>query len=207
MGLYSRYILPRIINSSCGLQAITDLRAELIPLATGRVLEIGFGSGRNLRHYDGAKVERLFALEPELGMRKLAAKYMREPLPFEFEFIGLSGEEIPLENDSVDCVVITYTLCTIPDALKALEGMRRVLRPGGSMILAEHGKAPDTAVQVWQDRLTPLWRIIGGGCHLNRDIPDLIKRGGFAFERMEQGYLEDAPKYAGFNTWGIAKAA
>lgn len=122
---------------------------------------------------------------------------------FPVEFIGLSGEDIPLDNNSMDTVVTTYTLCTIPDAAKALSEMRRVLKPDGKLLFAEHGRAPDAAVRRWQDRLNPLWMRIAGGCHLNRDIPALIQAAGFAVERLEQGYLR-GPRPMMFNYLGSA---
>jgi ubiquinone/menaquinone biosynthesis C-methylase UbiE len=133
------------------------------------------------------------------------AKRKSGSLPFTVEYLTLEGESIPLEKESVDTVLVTYTLCTIPDANAALEGMRRVLKPGGRLIFCEHGKAPDEAVRRWQDRLNPLWGRIGGGCNLNRDIPALIEAGGFAIDDLQTMYLPGAPRFAGFNYWGTAR--
>ncbi|HEY6131866.1 MAG TPA: class I SAM-dependent methyltransferase, partial [Halioglobus sp.] len=137
---------------------------------------------------------------------KLARKHLAH-LDFEVEFIGLSGEEIPLADASVDTVLVTFALCTIPDPVTALRGMSRVLRPGGSLVFCEHGRAPDPEVRKWQDRINPLWRRIAGGCHLNRDIPHLLDAGGFAVAVMQTGYLPSTPKFAGYNFWGSARRA
>jgi SAM-dependent methyltransferase len=123
------------------------------------------------------------------------------------EFIGLPGEEIPLDDDSVDTVMVTFSLCTIPDPISALEGMGRVLRPGGSLVFCEHGRAPDAAVRKWQDRIDPFWGKIAGGCHLNRDIPALLDAGGFSVQEMNNRYLPSTPRFAGYNFWGTALQA
>ena len=126
-------------------------------------------------------------------------------LDFPVEFIGLPGEEIPLDAQSVDTVLVTYALCTIPDPVTALKGMRRVLKPGGKLIFCEHGLAPDASVQKWQSRINPVWRKIAGGCNINRDIPGLLESAGFAASNMESQYLPSTPKVAGFNYWGSAQ--
>ena len=128
-----------------------------------------------------------------------------ENLGFDVEFIGLPSEQIPLDDASVDTVVVTFSLCTIPDPVTALQGMARVLRPGGSLIFCEHGRAPDTNVQKWQDRINPIWRRLAGGCHLNRDIPALLSSGGFEVSALEAGYLPGTPRIAGYNYWGSAR--
>jgi ubiquinone/menaquinone biosynthesis C-methylase UbiE len=168
------------------------------------VLEIGLGSGLNLPFYDAQRVTKLWGLEPSAEMRALA-KPAVERVPFEFEFLDLPGDEIPLEDQSVDSVVVTYALCTIPDTQTALRGMARVLRPGGRLIFCEHGAAPDPRVRKWQDRVTPLWRRFGGGCHLNRAIPELIVAGGFTVDNLEAGYIPGW-RPACFNYWGTATA-
>ena len=163
-------------------------REALVPLAWGRVLEIGIGSGLNLPYYDAGKVTRLWGLEPSPEMTRMAEKAARS-VSFDVEFIGLPGEEIPLEDDSVDTVLMTYTLCTIPDTEPALRQMARVLKPGGELIFCEHGAAPDPGVRRWQDRINPIWKRLGGGCHLNRAIPNLIKQGGFRINEIHTDYL------------------
>ena len=177
-------------------------REALVPLARGRVLEIGIGSGLNLPYYDAAKVTRLWGLEPSPKMTRMAEKAARS-VGFDVEFIGLPGEEIPLEDDSVDTVLMTYTLCTIPDTEPALRQMARVLKPGGELIFCEHGAAPDPGVRRWQDRINPIWKRLGGGCHLNRAIPNLIKQGGFKINEIQTMYLPGW-RPASFNYWGSA---
>jgi ubiquinone/menaquinone biosynthesis C-methylase UbiE len=203
MGLYDRYILPKVLNWTCGAKPVRKQREKVVPLAEGRVLEIGIGSGLNLPFYDAAKVERVIRLDPAEDMLAYARRKDGN-LAFEVEYLALEGERIPLDENSVDTVLITYTMCTIPDAVTALEGMRRVLKPGGRMIFCEHGKAPDEAVRRWQNRLDPVWGVVGGGCHLNRDIPALIESAGFAIEKLDTMYLPSTPKFASFNYWGTA---
>ncbi|MEZ5572396.1 MAG: class I SAM-dependent methyltransferase [Halioglobus sp.] len=178
-------------------------REKVVPLASGIVLEIGIGTGLNLPYYDASRVQRLIGLDPSEASWKLAGERAAH-LGFGVEFIGLPGEEIPLEDASVDTVLVTFALCTIPDPVAALRGMARVLRPGGSLLFCEHGKAPDSNVCQWQDRINPFWRRIAGGCNLNRDIPELLGQGGFAVSEMKASYLPSTPKFAGFNYWGSA---
>lgn len=205
MGFYDKYILPHMINCACGTKPVTRQREKVVPLASGTVLEIGIGTGLNLRHYDGDKVDRVIGLDPSEESWKIARK--RNPkLPFELEFIGLSGEQIPLPDNSVDTVMVTYSLCTIPEPTLALEGMRRVLKPGGKLVFCEHGEAPDPGVRMWQDRINPLWKAIAGGCNLHRPIPRLVEDSGFVIASMDTMYLPGTPRIAGFNYWGVAYA-
>ncbi len=204
MGLYDRYILPRVLDLACGTKPVRRQRQKVVPLAEGRVLEIGIGSGLNLPFYDAAKIETVIGLDPAEEMLSMA-KRRSGGLPFAVEYLALEGERIPLEAESVDTVLVTYTLCTIPDAVAALEGMRRVLKGSGRLIFCEHGRAPDAAVRRWQDRLNPLWGRIGGGCNLNRDIPALIEAAGFRVEHLDHMYLPGTPRFAGFNYWGSAR--
>ena len=203
MGFYDKYFMPRFINCACGTKPIMKQREKVVPLARGTVLEIGIGTGLNLPFYDAGKVERLIGLDPSEESWKLAGKRAAK-LGFEVEFIGLPGEEIPLPDASVDTVLVTFALCTIPDPVRALQGMARVLRPGGSLVFCEHGRAPDERVRTWQDRLNPLWRRMAGGCNLNRDIPQLLGAGGFSVASLQTAYLPGTPKIAGFNYWGSA---
>lgn len=206
MGFYDRHILPRFINCACATKPIMKQREKVVPFATGTVLEIGIGTGLNLPYYDAGRVQRVIGLDPSEASWELARKRAAQ-LDFAVEFIGLPGEEIPLADDSVDTVLVTFALCTIPDPIAALRGMARVLRPAGSLLFCEHGRAPDANVCKWQDRINPLWRRIAGGCHLNRDIPKLLDAGGFVVSDMATGYLPGTPKVAGYNYWGSARCA
>ena len=202
MSFYERRIVPRLINFACGAALITRQRQKLIPFAQGVVLEIGFGSGLNMPYYDRRWVSKLLGVEPSEELRKMARRKADPLLPL--ELIGLSGESIPLEDASVDTVVSTYTLCTIPDVEAALREIRRVLRPDGVLLFSEHGRAPDPGVCRWQDRLNPLWKPLAGGCNLNRDVPRLLHAAGFKLEKLEQGYLP-GPRLMTFNSAGSAR--
>jgi SAM-dependent methyltransferase len=202
MGIYAKYILPRVVHLSCASNPCMRQREKVVPLASGAVLEIGLGSGLNLPFYDPSRVSRLWGLEPSAEMRQMAAGAVRA-LPIQFEFIDRPGEEIPLDANSVDTVLVTYTLCTIAETQPALRGMARVLRPGGRLIFCEHGAAPDASIRRWQERLNPIWKRIGGGCNLDRAIPDLLRAGGFEIDWMETMYLPGW-RPAGFNYWGSA---
>lgn len=203
MGFYDRHILPRLLSTAMGAKPITYQRKKVVPRAEGRVLEVGFGAGHNLPFYDAGKVSHIWALEPAAEMRARAAARVAQS-PIALEFLDLPGEQIPLDDEAADTVLVTYTLCSIPDVHKALGEMRRVLKPSGRMIFCEHGEAPDPGVRRWQARLTPLWKAIGGGCHLARPIPSLIADSGFRIEGLETMYLPGTPRFAGFNYWGSA---
>ena len=204
MGFYDRFILPPLINMACGASPIAHQRAKLTPLATGVVLELGFGSGLNLPYYDRAKVTRLYALEPSQGMLVRARK-MAAATDLPVEILPETAEALSLGAGSVDTVLVTYSLCTIPDPSAALEAARRVLKPGGSLLFCEHGRAPDEAVRRTQARVEPIWKRIAGGCHLTRDIPALIQGAGFQIDRLETMYLPNSPGWAGYNYWGAAR--
>lgn len=206
MSFYQRHIEPRLVSFACGLKPIARQRAKIVPRAHGVVLEVGFGSGHNLPFYAAERVEKLFALEPSEGMRRRARGRLAET-PLDVELLDLPGEKIPLAAASVDSVLITYTLCTIPEVAKALGEIRRVLKPGGEMFFCEHGRAPDPGVARWQDRLNGVWGAIAGGCNLNRDIPGLLRNSGFMISGLEEMYLPGTPKFAGYNYWGTAVAA
>lgn len=203
MSIYERYFLPHFINFACGAPPILKQREKVVPQAEGRILEIGMGSGINIPYYNPDKVELLWGLEPSEGMRKKALPRVNAA-PFDLEWLGLPGEEIPLEDNSADTVVLTYTLCTIPDWHAAVKEMRRVLKPGGKLLFSEHGKAPDAGVRKWQDRINPTWKKIAGGCHLNRDIPNMLEQGGFKLQQLDTLYVPSTPKIAGFTYWGYA---
>ena len=189
MGLYDRHILPHLIDFACGMGAVMKARSQLVPLARGRVLEIGIGSGLNLSFYDPQRVEVVVGVDPSAEMQALAReRAARCQVPV--EMIALELGQIQAADASFDDIVCTFTLCTIPDAIAALREMRRVLKPGGRLLFCEHGLAPDLPVVRWQKRLTPLWKPLAGGCHLDRDIPALIGAGGFHIRELSTGYLK-----------------
>jgi ubiquinone/menaquinone biosynthesis C-methylase UbiE len=175
----------------------------VVPRAEGRVLEIGMGSGLNLPFYDPERVEFVWGLEPSEGMRVKARERLAKA-PFDVKWLDLPGEEIPLEDDSADTILLTYTLCTIPDFRAALQQMRRVLKPNGKLLFSEHGAAPDAGVRKWQDRLNPVWKVMAGGCNINREIPQALEEAGFRLQEIDTMYLPGTPAIAGFQYWGYA---
>ena len=205
MSFYDKYILPSFLNCACGSKPIKYQRSKVVPMAEGVVLEVGIGSGLNIPYYDSTKISAIIGLDPSEELNNMAKKVAADK-GLEVDFILGSAEAIPLPDNHVDSVLVTYTLCTIPDALSASKEMRRVLKPDGKMIFCEHGLAPDADVAKWQARIDPYWEKIAGGCHLNRDIPQLIQSAGFNIQSMEQMYLPSTPKFAGYNYWGTAVA-
>ena len=203
MAFYQDHVLPHLIDLACSTKPTRKQREKIVHHAEGDVLEVGFGSGLNLPYYNRDNVRRIFGLEPSAGMRRKAQPNV-DASGLEVEFIDLPGEQIPLEAESVDTVLVTYTLCSIDDAVAALEGMRRVLKPGGKLLFCEHGAAPDARVRRWQDRLNPGWRRLSGGCNMNRDIPQLIERGGFRITADERMYIPGL-RILSYNYWGSAK--
>jgi ubiquinone/menaquinone biosynthesis C-methylase UbiE len=202
MRFYQDQIVPLLINWSMRQRNLTVYRSHIIPTAEGRVLEIGIGSGLNLPFYS-RNVAHVIGLEPSARLLAMA-RQVEEAGCGSLELIEGSAEAIPLMDASIDTVVTTWTLCSIPDAPRALRDMRRVLRPGGRLLFVEHGRAPDANVVWWQDRLTPVWKRLGGGCHLNRAIGTLIKDAGFQFDRLETGYMR-GPKPMTFMYEGSAR--
>ena len=205
MGLYGKYVLPRVVHLACSARPNMRQREKLVPLASGRVLEVGMGSGLNLPFYDARRVTKVWGLEPSPEMSKMASAAV-EAVAFDVEFVSAGGEQIPLDSESFDTVLMTFTLCTIPDSERALREIARVLKRGGQLLFCEHGAAPDAGVRRWQNRINPLWRRLAGGCHLNRDIPGLIRRGGFEITRMDTMYIPGW-RPASFNYWGAAAKA
>lgn len=202
---YDRNILPYLIDLACGIKPIHKQREKVVHKARGRVLEIGIGTGLNMAHYDKARVNKIVGVDPALRMHRLAKKRIARA-GLDVELVGLAAEQLPLDDASFDSVLCTYTLCTIPDPVAALKEMRRVLKPGARLIFCEHGRAPDDSVRKWQERLQPWWGPLAGGCHLGRDIPELLKAGGFRVPNMETMYLP-GPRPMTFNYWGEAEAA
>jgi ubiquinone/menaquinone biosynthesis C-methylase UbiE len=201
MGLYERQLVPRFINFVMSRGDLASIRARVASSLDGEVLEVGFGSGLNLPHFPPG-VTRVQAVDPATVGRKLAAKRIAASgLPV--EYLGLDGQSLDLESGSVDHVLTTWTLCSIPDADRALGEIRRVLRSGGMLHFVEHGRSPDRRVARWQDRLTPLQRRLAGGCHLNRSIDQLVLDSGLELVRLENYYAE-GPRPFGYMFEGIA---
>lgn len=203
MGLYGKYILPKVIDWTCKQKPNRKQREKVVPGASGYVLEIGIGSGLNLPFYDQEKVINLVGIDPSESLWK-ENKTETENLPFNFKFLQAFAEDLPVDNNSIDSIVITYTMCTIPVPELAFEEFRRVLKPNGRLIFCEHGKAPDKAVEKWQNLINPVWKKFGGGCNLNRDIPKLISNNGFKISKLDTMYIPGW-KPASFNFWGEAK--
>jgi ubiquinone/menaquinone biosynthesis C-methylase UbiE len=200
MNFYEKYILPRITNWLCGHKTLTQQRKKVVPLAKGRVLEIGFGSGLNLGFYDPGRVQHVWGLDSSAAMLQMAAA---ATAPFGVECIHASAESIPLAEASADTILVTYTLCSVPNVIKALKDMRRVLKPGGELLFCEHGAAPDANIRKWQDRLNPVWSKLAGGCNLNRSIPALLEQGGFKVQTVDTMFLP-VWRPAAFNYLGTA---
>jgi len=206
MGAYARWVLPNLISCACGAPGLAAQRRRLVPQAEGVVLELGLGSGLNLPYYDPARVTRVYGLEPEAGMLIKARRHAADA-PVPVEVLAETAEALSLPDASVDTVLVTFSLCTIPDVAAALTGARRVLRPGGRFLFCEHGAAPDPKVRRLQARLDPLWGRVFGGCRLTRDIPALIRDAGFNVTRLDADYLPGAPRFAGYLYRGEEAAA
>lgn len=203
MGLYARHLAPWLVDCACGTKPIAYQRRKIIPRASGVVLEIGAGGGRNFALYDRGKVERVIALEPDAAMVNRGRARAPEGLPL--EWLQRGAENAGVTDRSVDTIVTTYTLCTIPDAVGALAALRRALKPDGRLLFCEHGLAPGTEVVKWQRRIEPIWRPMAGGCHLTRDVEAMIAAAGWRIDEAERMYLPGTPRFAGYNVWGSAQ--
>ena len=202
MSLYEKYFLPKLLDFCCGMEGFQNKRSQIVPLAHGRILEIGIGSGLNFDHYNFDKVEEIIGVDPAVSSVAMARSRSSQ-YNSKISFIESSAESIDLPSNTFDCVVIGYSLCTIPDPLKALAEARRLMKPEGSLFFMEHGLAPEQNIQKWQHRLTPGWKKIGGGCNLNRDIENLISTSGFQFKSLSKKYIK-GPKIAAFQYYGEA---
>ena len=208
MKTYDDYVLPRLLDCLCGMNDIAEQRQRVVPGASGTVLEIGMGTGLNLPYYDEGRVDKVIGLDPSVtSFRKALERSATRRFPV--EYLGLRGEDIPLADDSMDSIVLTYTLCSIAEPGKALAEMRRVLKPAGKLIFCEHGKSSGERVYRWQRRVTPVWKRLVGGCHLDRDIPGLIGTAGFRVVDMDSGYINDSRllRLAAFQYRGAAVIA
>ena len=201
---YERHVLPRLIDTACNQPPMTALRQRYVSQARGRVLEIGIGSGLNLAHY-GKDVSAVVGVDPAAELTD-KAKARADRIAASVEVVGVSGESLPLDDNSFDCVVCTWTLCSIPQPELAVAEMRRALKPDGHLIFVEHGRSDEDNVAKWQRRIEPIWKVIGGGCHLTRRADDLLQSGGFRLAEFSSGY-EPGPKIAAFMMHGIARPA
>ena len=203
MSLYDKYVLPKFLNCACGSNPVARQRQKVVPLVEGKVLEIGIGSGLNLPFYDKSKIDELWGLDPSEELSDMAKK-VADSENIEVNFISSGAEEIPLPDKYFDSVLITYTMCTIPEVARANREIKRVLKTGGKLIFCEHGEAPDENIRKSQKSINPFWGKLAGGCNINRKIPSLIQNAGFEIVELEEMYLPKTPKIAGYNYWGYA---
>ena len=203
MSFYEKRILPHVINCACGAPAVARQRQKVVPQASGRVLELGIGTGLNAEYYRAGEVNAVVGVDPSRESWLLAQPKITDASVL-IEYCEASAEDIPLPSDSIDTAVITYTLCTIPHPEKALQEVARVLRSNGRVLIAEHALAPDASVVRWQNRLNGLWGKIAGGCHINRNIRGLLDASPLKVHEWQGMYLPQTPKIAGYNVWGTA---
>jgi ubiquinone/menaquinone biosynthesis C-methylase UbiE len=201
---YDRHIMPRLIGCACSTKPIMKQRAKVVPLATGKVLELGIGGGLNLGFYNPSAVESVSGVDPSPELRR-RAETAKRPAGLNVEVREGTAESLPFDNASFDCVVCTYTLCSVQDPVRSLQEARRVLKPGGRLLFCEHGLAPDLPVAKWQRRIEPVWKRMAGGCHLTRPVALNLERAGFRLDRLDQMYLPGTPRFAGWNEWGQAR--
>lgn len=206
MTIYNRIILPNLIGCACQQSRIMKQRAKIVPEAEGVVVEIGMGAAPNLPLYDAEKVKAIIGIEPNAGLRTKAGRAIQaQSLPV--ELVDGVAENLPLDAATADTVVLTYTLCTLPDVTGAMAEIRRILKPGGRLMFCEHGAAPDAGVFKWQSRIEPVWKILAGGCHLARPIDRMITAGGFSIDKLEAGYMPKTAKIVAYDYIGAAKVA
>ena len=203
MSLYEKYVLPKFLNCACGSKPVSYQRKKVVPHAEGKVLEIGIGSGLNLPFYDKSKIDELWGLDPSEELSKMAKEVAIQE-GIDVKFVSSGAEEMPLPDNYFDTVLVTYTMCTVPDVMSANIEMKRVLKNDGEMLFCEHGIADNSKTIALQNRLNSIWGIFFGGCNLNRDIPKLITESGFTIKSLEKMYLPGTPKFIGYNYWGSA---
>ncbi len=203
-GLWRQYVVPRLVHGACSLRVITEQRRRIVPEAEGVVLEVGIGSGLNLPHYDAAKVRRVIGIDPDPRLLAMS-ETRRRAAPFEVQVIEAGAEAMPLEDDLADTALVTYTMCSIAEVARALEEVRRVLKPSGRLLFCEHGRSDRPSTAKWQDRLNPLWRAVAGGCNLNRDVTRLVEDAGFEIAFLDNYTLPGTPGLLGFQYLGSAR--
>ena len=200
---YEKFVLPKVLDVCCSTNPITYQRNKIVPNAEGTILEIGIGSGLNIPYYQKSNIKKIYGLDPSPELCEMAKKAAHNN-EIKIDFLIEGAEEIKLPSQSIDTVLITYTLCSIPNPNDALKEMKRVLKHDGKILFCEHGAAPDLNVFKWQNRINPLWGKLFGGCNINRDIPSIILNSGFKINNLEQMYLPSTPKIVGYNYWGSA---
>lgn len=201
---YEKYILPKLLDKCCSTKPVNYQRKKIVPHAKGTILEIGIGSGLNIPFYQKSKVEKIYGLDPSPELCEMA-KQAAVKSEIDINFLLNGAEEIKLISNSIDTVLLTYTLCTIPNPFDALKEIKRVMKSDGRILFCEHGIAPDDKVIKWQNRINPLWGKLFGGCNINRDIPNILLESGFKINDLEQMYLPSTPKIVGYNYWGNAE--
>jgi len=209
MGLaqwYDAHIMPRLITFACGQGQVMKRRSQVVPLARGKVFELGCGGGLNQSFYDSNAVSGFYGIDPHPQLLD-QARAAAQSRGWEVDLREGRGEAIPFENSSFDTVVCTFTLCSVEDPGQVLRELRRILKPGGRLLFLEHGLAPDPSVSKWQHRIEPVWKRMAGGCHLTRPIGSALRGAGFDVEPLGQGYLPKTPRVAGWNEWGVAHKA
>ena len=201
---WDRHMTPRLIRCCCAQPQILKARSHVVPLASGDVFELGCGGGINLPFYDRSKVTSLCGCDPTPALLDDSKRLVAEA-GFAGEIVAGVGEDIPFATDRFDTVVTTFTLCSVDEPARVLEEIKRVLKPGGTAIFLEHGRAPDAAVRAWQGRIEPLWKRMAGNCHLTRPIADAYEGAGFKTDRMGSRYIPKTPRPLGWIEWGVAR--
>jgi len=201
---YEKYLLPKLLDTCCSTKPVNYQRKKIVPHAAGTILEIGIGSGLNIPFYDKSKVEKIYGLDPSPELCEMA-KQAADKNEINIDFLLNGAEEIKLKSNSIDTVLLTYTLCTIPNPFDALREIKRVMKSDARILFCEHGIAPDKKVLKWQNRINPIWGKLFGGCNINRDIPNIFLESGFKISNLEQMYLPSTPKIVGYNYWGNAE--
>jgi len=201
--MYEKYILPYLLNYTCGQKPFIKQRQKLVPMAKGKVLEVGIGSGLNMPYLNTSNISSLVGIDPSEELIQIAEKRIDDSMP-KIDFIISKAEEMKFDDNAFDTVLMTYTMCTVEDVAASLMEIKRVLKPDGKLLFCEHGLAPEEKVVAWQNRINKFWPYISGGCNINKNIPQLIEEAGFNIPNMEQMYLPKTPKILGYNYWGTA---